>query len=208
MRTFALKSTPHEYCGGSQVSADNCGLLCQGQGKQHCLLVPLQSGPTGLSVHVQASDLLIAAAPINIKKQDLADLELGVSCPSRSGLRQEGFALYSQAYRSHINPMHHQQIPFCSTAACLLMATLLAVHPGVSSLRPGLLLQLPPSPSKNHAPSAWGYVSSWRWVKPVAVLAVLYMIALCLLLTLFRRLPSTDSLSSKAQLQGQFTCVT
>ena len=32
---------------------------------------------------LQASDILIAAAPISVKKQDLADLELGVSCQSQ-----------------------------------------------------------------------------------------------------------------------------
>ncbi len=63
-------------------------------------------------------------------------------------------------------------------------------------------LQLPPSPSKSHAPSAWSYFSSFRWVRPVAMLAVLYSVALFLLLTLFWRLPSTDTLSSRAHLQG------
>lgn len=85
----------------------------------------------------KASDILIAAAPINIKKQDLADLELG----------------------------------------------------------------LPASPSKNHAPSAWAYISSFRWIRPISVLALLYIIALSFLLTLFSRLPTTASLSDTAQLQ-------
>lgn len=85
----------------------------------------------------KATDIITAAAPINIKKQDLLDLESG----------------------------------------------------------------LPPSPSKSHAPSAWSYISSYKWVRPIAVLAVLYCVALFLLLSLFWRLPSKDTLSSQAQVQ-------
>lgn len=48
--------------------------------QQYCLRPPANSIATGLSERVQASDILIAAAPINIRKQDLADLEQGVSC--------------------------------------------------------------------------------------------------------------------------------
>ena len=47
--------------------------------QQYCLRSPAKFSPKGLFEHMQASDILIAAAPINIKKQDLADLELGVS---------------------------------------------------------------------------------------------------------------------------------
>lgn len=83
----------------------------------------------------KANDLLTAAAPISVKKQDLLDLESG----------------------------------------------------------------LPPSPSKNK-PTAWSYIQSFRWVRPIAMLAVLYCVALLLLLSLFWQLPNKDMLSSQAQL--------
>lgn len=62
-----------------------------------------------------------------------------------------------------------------------------------------LVSQLPPSPSKKKvAPgSAWSYVASWKWVKPVAIWAALYCLSLLLLLKLFRRLPSTETLATK-----------
>ena len=62
-------------------------------------------------------------------------------------------------------------------------------------------LQLPSSPSKNK-PTAWSYIQSFRWVRPIAMLAVLYCVALLLLLSLFWQLPNKDMLSSQAQLPG------
>ncbi len=62
--------------------------------------------------------------------------------------------------------------------------------------------QLPPSPSKSHGPSSWSYIASFKWARPVAVLVLLYCVALLLLLNLFWQLPSRDTLSSKAHLQG------
>jgi len=62
--------------------------------------------------------------------------------------------------------------------------------------------QLPPSPSKSHGPSSWSYIASFKWARPIAVLVLLYCVALLLLLNLFWQLPSRDTLSSKAHLQG------
>ena len=66
-------------------------------------------------------------------------------------------------------------------------------------------LQLPPSPSKSHGPSSWSYIASFKWARPVAVLVLLYCVALLLLLNLFWQLPSRDTLLSKAHLQGLHT---
>lgn len=54
---------------------------------------------------LQATDILIAAAPINIKKQDLADLELGVSC------------LGTHAPTLSDNDLLHQHQALCCMAA-------------------------------------------------------------------------------------------
>ncbi|KAL0021492.1 hypothetical protein WJX77_000125 [Trebouxia sp. C0004] len=89
------------------------------------------------TVKDKASEILTAAAPINLKKQDLLDLESG----------------------------------------------------------------LPPSPSKSHGPSSWSYIASFKWARPIAVLVLLYCVALLLLLNLFWKLPSRDTVSSKAHLQ-------
>ena len=82
----------------------------------------------------------------------------------------------------------------------MLLCLKLSIFPLLIEL--WMLLQLPPSPSKNHGPSAWTYISSFKWVRPVSVLAVLYTVALLMLLSLFWKLPSTDTLLTQAQLQG------
>ena len=70
-------------------------------------------------------------------------------------------------------------------------------------------MQLPPSPSKKKSipGSAWTYLASWRWVKPMSILAVLYSLSLLFLLNLFWKLPSTDTLSAQPDVEGKTAAV-
>ena len=102
MLTLASTLKPYEYCGGSQVPDHHCRLLCQGQGKplSAVLIAFISKDQSNRPFqHAQASDILIAAAPISIKKQDLADLELGVSCMSSH-----------TSPCNHMSPWHPHQI--------------------------------------------------------------------------------------------------
>jgi hypothetical protein len=44
-------------------------------------------------------------------------------------------------------------------------------------------------------PAAWAYLRSFAWVRPIAILAVLYICALSIILVLFYQLPSLSQLA-------------
>ena len=75
----------HEHRRSCQAPDHKCSLHCSGQGAlassthDRCSIVLVQ-----FTVRMQATDILTAAAPISVKKQDLADLELGVSYSSQT----------------------------------------------------------------------------------------------------------------------------
>jgi hypothetical protein len=48
-------------------------------------------------------------------------------------------------------------------------------------------------------PAAWAYVRSFAWVRPIIILGVLYICALCIILTLFHKLPTVSQLAGACQ---------